>query len=49
MNENVCVCDQVCVRKCVERVRGNLVLIVCSGCRGSLFVGAVRALAYNSR
>ena len=33
--------------KCVERVRGNLVLILCRGSYGSLFVGVVTAFACN--
>ena len=33
--------------KCVERVQGNLVLIVCRGSYGSLFVGVVIAFADN--
>jgi len=38
-----CVC--MCYR--VERVRGNLVLIVCRGSYGSLYVGAIASLADN--
>jgi len=43
---------QVCVRRCeahVERVRKNLILIVCRGSCGFLFVGVVTALAYNDK